>query len=1113
MTSGQKTANGGLTASKASVNVHHVATASLRSPSPSDRNSEQGLRDSTGSSVQNSPFNQNKSKRQKSDGAIDCSKTKQNSISQLQLTRLVARPRPDCDDQTGCEPQTTLQRDTDVLPSPTPTECRSIDEPPIQDNKASNATIPVSNRAELSREAAQIAVNTDVRMCSSSGSQVSLRADRQSPNKSGNTAASASPADDVHLEGVNKSPPSHVRRPATSSLAQKRVQTSSEVPRKRPQSRTNHQENTPSWSVLGAAFACRRDGVSATFNALMQELKGALEVKLWMSSRSSGRGQIERPRLELLREACAKFDYRYLMVHQIYCCSHTTFHHGEGFRLNDVHREKCGTLKYILASNIELPVDTFTWLTLFPSPSPAMQPEVGLDQNVRQWYLEALECICALADHWHGLQSECSSRGFPPLVSELQGTLKVRSPVLQQVIFRAILRNMISANDPRFSQHETVFNQNQERSLSDDTSSIANVGRDSQFAQAHYTISQSVFSPQARALNSHSSHHHYPTSTYSTRQAGVFQQARRRSAAQEDVVVGSLVEQRPLPVNRQITSPNETRNEAAVPNHILQRNNLPREYAVRAIPSNLLPNCPRNMESTRPRDEMDTASRPHSVQEATGSINSNNADILTPRQGPPSANAQISTTAVAGANFLFQPPPTGTTHIRQFHSSLVAPLWPLPSTNDSVLTNSSTSTVPSSSSPQTLGQQSTQHSRVHNYQQPPVFNAATHWGLPFGIGMSDGMLPTIPTSALHQVHILSPKITTPTVEQHFRFIRGISIPSKAFSSERHHLQHPVDIPKVFFERTAQDSLGEAGVPVSRSLRPGSLTYRIRCIKTNSGHSVSADHRWVTADHVWPGSIAILFNDEALQCRRKHAYGKDLPVDVTRFVKEGKNILTAAVLDIGPESSESYLVGFEVIETITYTQIKDGIRREPTEDVKKRIIARLRNDDPDVEILNPEITLDLTDPFSTKIFTTPVRGEGCTHDQCFDLDIFLTSRGSTGRDKNEPCPPDEFRCPICKGDVRPGKLVIDGMYEDIRGTLKTMKRLDVDAVKMDASGVWTIKEDEETTEGTEKHHGQQEEGNEEQVATQVDKPCMPVTANSNVTATIVPQVISLDDDDD
>ena len=317
----------------------------------------------------------------------------------------------------------------------------------------------------------------------------------------------------------------------------------------------------------------------------------------------------------------------------------------------------------------------------------------------------------------------------------------------------------------------------------------------------------------------------------------------------------------------------------------------------------------------------------------------------------------------------------------------------------------------------------------------------------------------LPRNALHQIHLVSPKMLTSTTERCFRYVKQIYKPPKSLSASTCHYQHFITITDAEYSAIAIDVANPYGVPKSRLLYPGSLTYRVRSIKAGHSGAIPTDEGWLTADHVWPASIAILLNDQPLEFRRRSLYGRDLPVDVTRLIKTGSNIMTVAIMGLSAEKTEQYLVGLEAIQTHTATQIKATVKRDPAEMAKQRIMSKMCNSDPEIEVLDARLTLDMTDPFSSAVFTTPVRGVNCSHDQCFDLETFLSTRANVGRSKEDPCPATEFRCPVCRGDVRPGKLVIDGFLESIRNEFKSTDRLNVKAVKLGIDGHWEAKEEE------------------------------------------------------
>lgn len=174
-----------------------------------------------------------------------------------------------------------------------------------------------------------------------------------------------------------------------------------------------------------------------------------------------------------------------------------------------------------------------------------------------------------------------------------------------------------------------------------------------------------------------------------------------------------------------------------------------------------------------------------------------------------------------------------------------------------------------------------------------------------------------------------------------------------------------------------------------------------------------------------------------------------------------NTVSIAISQIPHEDLTAYSFGLERLCLTNAEIIKSEITTVSWEVARDRILRRSGLADPDVEVLDPTITLDLTDPFSSSLCHLPVRGTLCRHNQCFDLDIFLSTRSS--KVPTEPCGPDQFRCPICGADARPKSLQVDGFFMKLRVELELVRRLDVKLVVVDEHGNWKIKEVEETGE--------------------------------------------------
>lgn len=54
--------------------------------------------------------------------------------------------------------------------------------------------------------------------------------------------------------------------------------------------------------------------------------------------------------------------------------------------------------------------------------------------------------------------------------------------------------------------------------------------------------------------------------------------------------------------------------------------------------------------------------------------------------------------------------------------------------------------------------------------------------------------------------------------------------------------------------------------------------------------------------------------------------------------------------------------------------------------------------------------------------------------------------------------DDWRCPICRGDARPGELVCDGWLVDVRKQLEKQGKLGARGVVVEFGGSWRVKEE-------------------------------------------------------
>ena len=115
-----------------------------------------------------------------------------------------------------------------------------------------------------------------------------------------------------------------------------------------------------------------------------------------------------------------------------------------------------------------------------------------------------------------------------------------------------------------------------------------------------------------------------------------------------------------------------------------------------------------------------------------------------------------------------------------------------------------------------------------------------------------------------------------------------------------------------------------------------------------------------------------------------------------------------------------------------------------------------NDDDDFAMVVSDLSVDLADPFTSRIFNVPARSTSCLHRECFDLETFLLTRNSKSKRPNQPSMIDVWKCPLCSKDARPYNLIIIDFLADVRKLLEMQDNLHVKAILISADGTWRPK---------------------------------------------------------
>ncbi|KAG4428358.1 hypothetical protein IFR05_016159, partial [Cadophora sp. M221] len=347
------------------------------------------------------------------------------------------------------------------------------------------------------------------------------------------------------------------------------------------------------------------------------------------------------------------------------------------------------------------------------------------------------------------------------------------------------------------------------------------------------------------------------------------------------------------------------------------------------------------------------------------------------------------------------------------------------------------------------------------------------------LGFTHTSFPALPDQvALHQAHLRSPRLTAadpppsdlPTDSntlRHYQTIRGFALPPTKLSINTPLSKFDFRPTEADLAMIPQDILHNNGQVPDRQYRRGTLQYRVRCVQMKHTATKCPIADWVLKDTIWPEGATFTINKKHLELRRKNHHGKDLPLDVTPYVRlAGSNMTSQISLSILRSQSKmkehSFFIAVEVIEILQHDQILDIVKktrvsaRTSLDKIKRSLAGPVGNDDDDIALVVSDLSIDLADPFTTRIYNTPVRGSSCLHRECFDLETFLVSRTSKPKRSGEPCMIDVWKCPLCGKDARPYSLQIDDFLVSVRQTLEAQGNLDVRAIWIGEDGNWRPK---------------------------------------------------------
>ncbi|KAJ5514415.1 Zinc finger MIZ-type [Penicillium fimorum] len=788
------------------------------------------------------------------------------------------------------------------------------------------------------------------------------------------------------------------------------------------------------------------------------------------------------PRINLLRQAISCNDAFYLVMHQLYCRYSIDPTTSGQIRTPEVGMK---WLKRLLEDNGAMHDAATTAFAHFPdSPQRLMQTK---------WYLQVLpritEYLSRLETEWQGIWRHPP---HPPLVSRLWEALACPSPILMSVMFMCVARRLHNEKDIEpllelFWKNFKAFKQCMEAKLPGTTQQ----GIDCHFAQEYRKFPRSSeylrqtpsFShsapprPQIQTMSQATSGAPSPNLRYPV--AGTSQTAIHSPALSP--LGGTLQQSTSNPPHGPVASPVAGSFQFGVNSQV---QNTPQHHYYNSMSQDqgqgqrqgqwYLVNPPMNPNmNPQMQMHMQTAlgqvspCRTHqSPQVPHGQQMQRRAMMPTSPVVPTDPSLQSNAlTSTQSAQSLHAPSPISATSTITNH--MVQQPMPQQRPNNHLsrqhLMNSQPSASPITRAPQ-------------RQQFQPSFNTAF---LPVPGYRAPMMVNPNPMRlGLHLVDLRDPMKKLVKHDSH-----GNDIETDLFTYPDTFVVHPtvinVDQPTYIWnfsfthderQRFPHIAPGQEGQYSVWTFRPGCRNIRLRCIRLPGNPDTVTEQTWSTTGTFWPSVFYISVNGTELYVRRKVYNGKDLPLDITEYLRIGENSVRLDMI-LGQDECKTskYVFGVEAMEIAEFDQLLSLVKSLPAADSRAAIQKRLSpiTDDDELAVVTDNLTIDLVDPFMARIFDVPVRSRHCNHHECFDRDTFIITRKSVSG--SAPMV-DNWRCPICKADARPQFLVVDQFLAEIHAQLTRTNRLDgVRAIQIKVDGTWTPKYDtDETSPKADKH---------------------------------------------
>jgi hypothetical protein len=322
------------------------------------------------------------------------------------------------------------------------------------------------------------------------------------------------------------------------------------------------------------------------------------------------------------------------------------------------------------------------------------------------------------------------------------------------------------------------------------------------------------------------------------------------------------------------------------------------------------------------------------------------------------------------------------------------------------------------------------------------------------------------TMALHQAHLRESALElpfNPGPDLLYQSVTGFAIPPRRLDHQVPGPEYTFTLPNsVCVARTIDPQDGQRKI---RQISEDVLQYYLRVVKVGkvpTDRQEDLASNWALTATSWPQDLSYRVNDVILEVQGQPYQTKSLPIDITEFVRIGRNsIVLENCADPNSEEATStlglYAFAVEIITATTHTAILKSCQERTVspEDSLRAITHSLQPSSPggdDLIVGAARTYIAVFDPISQiQICDLPARGMDCRHRECFDLLTFLQTRPR--EEPHWPSEPYAWRCPICLADVRPHRILIDGFLKEVREKLVSEGKEKTRSIMVEADGRW------------------------------------------------------------